>query len=136
MRKALALLAIGLAILLLGIFLRRLVSTRVIGYARSQDGTELCVVQKLGDLLDTSVYYRKPGSNWGWFYYDHEDTYWAKATIIVDELNHRMTLMRGKEAVADFDWRSEVFHRQATGERHKGAMHWMRPGFSPTNGIE
>ena len=46
------------------------------------DGTELCVVQKLGDLLDTSVYYRKPGTNWGWFYYDHEDSYWAKATIL------------------------------------------------------
>jgi hypothetical protein len=82
MRKALVILGIILALIVAGLLLSEISSRRVIGYAKSQDGTELCVVQKLGDLLDTSVYYRKPGTNWGWFYYDHEDSYWAKATIL------------------------------------------------------
>ncbi len=105
--------------------------TRVIGYAKSESGVQLCVVQRPGDILSTSVYYRKPGAPWGWFYYDHESFYWRKVDIIADETNKTMTIMRGSDVIASFQWESEVYWSARTQERHKGAQKWMPTNFSP-----
>jgi hypothetical protein len=109
---------------------KQFLAVRVIGYGRNQSGTELCVVQQpLGSLLETSVYYRKPGSNWGWFYYDHEDWYWARAEIEVDEGKKVMTILRRGEPVATFNWETETYRTDFS--YHKGAMDWMPRDFEP-----
>ena len=134
MRRALLIGAIALLVSVLVFVARQPCSVRVIGYAKSSDGVELCVVQEPGDLLETSVYYREPNGTWGWFYYDHADGYWSKAEIVVDESKQRMTILRRKEPVAYFDWRTEVFRLDRTGASHRGAQFWMPPDFSPSKG--
>jgi hypothetical protein len=88
---------------------------RILTRALAQDGTELCVIQtanpQFSEPFTTSVYYRKPGTTWGWFYYDHQDVYWARARTEVDPVAKRMTVYRGGKPTVTFDWKSEIYRK-------------------------
>ena len=73
----LALVCVAIAFfLLLGWFVKHINGPRVVARAVAPDGTEMCIVQRCnwnGEPFTTSFYCRKPGGQWGWFYYDHQN---------------------------------------------------------------
>src|SRR5262245_20120607 len=96
---------VALFLILIVVAIWHVASVRVVGYAKNQGGIELCIVQEPGDFLQTSVFIRQPGGRWGWFYYDHEDTYWRKAKVEIDESTQQMTIFRNGELDITFDWK-------------------------------
>src|SRR5687767_5172878 len=90
--------SIGIAFLVLSaVFIRHINRPRVVARAIAPDGTEFCVVQTCNwdlEFFTTSCYYRKPGGQWGWFYYDHEDWYWRKGHADVDSTSKRISVYR------------------------------------------
>ncbi|HNU51124.1 MAG TPA: hypothetical protein PKJ98_09540 [Verrucomicrobiota bacterium] len=71
-------------------FLLRVGVPRIVARAVSPDGVEMCIVQECNfstEPFTTSFVYRKPGADWGWFYFDHEDWYWGTGRVSVDTSN-------------------------------------------------
>ena len=108
-------------------------SPRIIVSAVAPDGTELRVIQTCNLSLEpftTSVYYRKPGGKWGWFYYDHEDGYWWRGKAEIDLQAKRINIWRGRETTATFEWETETFElRRRDFPRRPivGAQDWHDP---------
>ncbi|HRK35728.1 MAG TPA: hypothetical protein PLJ47_14120, partial [Candidatus Hydrogenedentes bacterium] len=73
----------------------------------------LCVYQEFNWTLEpytTSVYAKKPGETWAWFYYDHEDIVWLSATTELDALEKTLLICRGTRLVGKYYWESnELF---------------------------
>jgi hypothetical protein len=107
--------AAGIGILLVAavvLFIRHIDGPRVVASAIAPDGTEFCVVQTCNwdlEFFTTSCYYRKPGGQWGWFYYDHEDWYWGSGRAEVDNVFKRISIIRDGRVTVTFDWQSERF---------------------------
>jgi hypothetical protein len=119
------------ALVALGLFLWHIRNPRIIARAVAPNDVELCVVQVcnwvMGEPFTTSVYYRKPSSSWGWFYYDHQDIYWESGRADIDPKHHLITIYRGKEATATFDYASETFTLQRSDWPRRvyvGAQEW------------
>ena len=112
-------------------------SPRVVASAVAPDGTELRVVQTCnwsGEPFTTSVYYRRPGGKWGWFYYDHEDGYWGRGSAEVDTAAKRINIKRGGEITAAFEWETETFELRRSDFPHRtmvGAQDWRDPPSQP-----
>ena len=124
------LLAIGV---LWGFWLWSIRHPRVVASAVAPDGTELRVVQTCNwsaEPFTTSVYYRKRGGKWGWFYYDHEDGYWWRGLAEIDAYAKRINIRRGREITATFEWETETFELRRWDVPHRrivGAQEWLDP---------
>lgn len=134
-RRVIAMMVVGL-LAWIGYSLWQIVSPRVVARAITRDGIEMCVVQRFDEPFSTGFYFRKPGTNWGWLYCDHEDSYWRKGEIELDYSNKRATVRREGKPVILFDWESEIYCAVRSGvivRTHKGAQnqmpqYWVPPG--------
>lgn len=102
-----------LALLLVAvIFVARIARPRIVLHAVTHGGTEICIFQRFTgttEPFETSFYSKKPGTNWGWFYYDHQDLPWLSGRIQLDTTNKTATIFRGSKAVARYDWSNDTF---------------------------
>lgn len=92
--------------------LRLAFAPRIIVRIVTPDNVELCLIQQgARDFppFKTSFVFRKPGTNWGWFYYDHEDWYWRTAQITLDTNARVATIYRDGEPRVTFKWDTERF---------------------------
>jgi hypothetical protein len=90
--------------------------TRVVAYAAMPNGVEIMVRQSFtwgGDLFNTSFHYRRPGGQWVWRYYSHEDWYWAHGRVELDEASRIATIERGGKPTIKFNW-DTLAHTQFT----------------------
>ncbi|HIG27055.1 MAG TPA: hypothetical protein EYQ50_04405 [Verrucomicrobiales bacterium] len=85
---------------------------RIVGRAVAPDGTEMQITQTFtwgGDLFNTGFTYRKPGGLWDGFYFDHEDSYWAKSRVQLNTNSGVALFYRGNSIAVTFDWRKEIY---------------------------
>jgi hypothetical protein len=129
--------SIGVVLVIVAIlFVRHIDGPRILARAVAPDGTEFCVVQTCNwdlEFFTTSCYYRKPGGQWGWFYYDHQDWYWGRGRAEVDTAAKRISVYRGGRATVTFDWESERFRLLRTDfpqREFTGAQELMPVGWS------
>jgi hypothetical protein len=86
--------------------------SRVVLYAKTPNGTEMCIYQTFTwttEPYQTAFYSRKFGNAWEWFYYDHQDLPWMSGRIVLDATNHIANVFRGKRLVARYDWTKDQF---------------------------
>ena len=138
-RRRTKIIATGIALCLIaavGLCLWHINGPRIVARAVAPDGTEFCVVQTCNwdlEFFTTSCYYRKPGGEWGWFYYDHEDWYWGRGRAVVDAAAKNIRVYRGGRVTVTFDWESERFRLLRTDfpqREFTGAQEWMPAGWS------
>lgn len=115
-------------------------SPRVVAHAVTPEGIELCVVQESGRDFPpfvTSFVFRKPGANWDWYYYDHEDWYWSAGQFSLDTNNRVATAYRAGEPCLTFNWNTEFYtlRRPDLFQTYKEAMH-LSAGWAPGKRIE
>jgi hypothetical protein len=114
------------------LIIRHLSVPRVVGRAMTPDGVELCVVQNWNaEPFNTSFVFRKPGGQWGWFYYDHEDWYWRKARIVLDTNACMARIFRGDTEAIAFAWKSETYTMHRWRRKIEGPQGTMAPGWEP-----
>lgn len=120
--------AIGL--IALALFAVHVAQPRIVAQAITPDGTALCVVQEcnrsLGEWFTTYFVYRKPGSGWFSFHFNHEDRYWGGARVTLDTNSHTAVFYRGSSPAIRFDWLTERY----TSYR----ISWALPDGTRTNG--
>jgi len=108
---------------------------RIIGRTKAPDGTEMCMVQKFSghwaEPYRVSFYYRRPGQDWGWFYYEHEDTRWWFGTIRLSADGKQAEIRRCVSPVAYFHLPNEAFTIVRWNRTIEGAQHRMPPGWEP-----
>ena len=125
-----------LLVVVVALFIWHINGPRVVARAVAPGGTEFCVVQTCNwdlEFFTTSCYYRKPGGQWGWFYYDHEDWYWGHGRAEVDPVAKRISIYRDGRVTVTFEWESERFCLLRTDFPHRaftGAQLWMPAGWS------
>lgn len=71
-----------------GAYLCSAFAPRIVASVDHPNGTRLRVVQKFeynGDLFNTTIYFDNGDGQWRWYYFDHDDTYWGRATSDVME---------------------------------------------------
>ena len=105
---------------------------RVIARTLAPDGTEMCLIQRWeGEPYRVSFYYRRPGQQWGWFYYEHEDTRWWLGSIRLSADGKRAEIRRFISPVAYFDIPTESFTLVRWSRTLSPAQQWMAPGWKP-----
>lgn len=108
---------------------------RVISRTTTSDGTDMCVIQQFtghwGESYQVGFYYRRPGQQWGSFYYDHEDTRWWLGSIRVAADGKRATIRRFLLPVAYFDIPTESFTSVRSSRTFSPAHTWMPPDWTP-----
>jgi hypothetical protein len=93
-----------------------LTGTRTVLQATMPNGVEIMVKQKFtwsGDLFNTSFHYRRPGGDWVWRYYSHEDGYWGRGTVTLDPSSHVASIDRDGRSTILFNW-DTLRHTQFT----------------------
>ena len=128
---AAAALAIVLGVLT---FVAHLTGPRVVGQAVSPEGVEMCVVQRYnwsGEPFTTSFVFRKPGKNWGWFYFNHQDSYWGNSRVVMNPSNQTAVFYRGTAPAVTFDWASETYTLHRRNQIVTGAQNRLPAGWSP-----
>jgi hypothetical protein len=124
-------LAVGLTVWIRS-FVHHISSPRIVARAVTSDGAELCIVQQCNwspEPFTTSFIYRKPGSEWRRFYYDHQDTYWGTGRISLDTNAHVAVVYRGGSPAVTFYWDSEIYtmhrwNRTLTNAQWKMSATW------------
>lgn len=84
----------------------------LVAEAISSEGFHFCVTQVrtgTAEPFNVAFFYRTPSGPWIWNYLDHEDTFWWKGSIRINEKNKRAMVYKGRSVVASFDWASNVF---------------------------
>ena len=139
MRRRTKMIAAGIAIFLVAaaaLFIWHINGPRVVARAVAPDGTEFCVVQTCNrglEFFTTSCYYRKPGGQWGWFYYDHQDWYCGRGRAEVDSVAKRISIHRNGRVTVAFEWESERFRLLRSDFPQREfikAQEWMPAGWS------
>lgn len=123
----------GVAVLAVGLGIHRFVAPRIVGRAVSPTGVEMCVIQKFnwsGEPFTTSFVYRRPGTNWAWCYYDHEDLHWGMSPVVVDTNRGIATFYRDGRPALSFEWATEVYRRGNT-VWSTGAQQYYGPDWTP-----
>lgn len=85
---------------------------RIVGRSVAADGTEMCIVQECNWSLEpftTSFVYRRPGSAWRRFYFDHEDIYWGSTRATIDTNRGVAVFYRGSLPAVTFAWADETY---------------------------
>jgi hypothetical protein len=126
---ATAALFIGTAVLFV-----RAIRPRIVGRTVAPDGTEMCIVQKFNwspELFTTKFFFRKPGSNWGTFYYDHQDDYWGTSPAKIAPNSTVAVFYRGNTPAVTFDWSTETYTLHRRNDTSVGAQSKMPPGWNP-----
>lgn len=134
-----AMVVVGVLLLLAAIagacgFLAHIAKPRVVARAITPEGVEMCVVQHCNwnaELFTTAFYYHQPGTNWGWFYYDHEDGYWGSGRVKLDTNARVAVIYRGNQPAITFDWATETYTLQRWKRTITGAQQYMPAGWSP-----
>jgi hypothetical protein len=96
--------------------LDEITSPRVVAQATMPNGIEIMIKQTFtwsGDLFNTSFHYRRPGGDWIWRYYSHEDGYWRHGRVELDAASRIATVYRGGTPAIKFNWDS-LAHTQFT----------------------
>jgi hypothetical protein len=117
------------------LIIRHISSARIVGRAVTPEGVELCVVQRCnwnGEPFTTAFVYRKPGGQWNWFYYDHEDWYWGHARIVLDTNASVAKIFRRDTEAITFDWSTETYTMHRWQRTIIGPQGTMAPGWEPT----
>jgi hypothetical protein len=112
------------------LFAAHVAQPRIVAQVITPDGTALCVVQEcnwnLAEWFTTYFVYRKPDSGWFSFPFDHEDSYWGSARVMLDTNSHTAVIYRGSSPTIRFDWLTESY----TSHR----ISWTLPDGTRTNG--
>lgn len=109
----------------------------IVASVTAPDGTEMCVIQTPdGETHQTGFYYRLPGRRWGWFYYEHEDSYWWVGRIRLSPEGTRAVLYRLFLPVAYFDIPTESFTIARWGRTLSPAQRWMPEGWTPETALQ
>lgn len=122
--------ALGVAVMLYGVLPG---GGGVVERVATRDGVELMLVQRDGgEPYSVDFYFRKPGGDWGWFYYEHEDTRWIRGLshIRLSADQKQATVYRLFWPVASFDVGQETFtiHRW---QRTLPVQNTMAKGWTP-----
>jgi len=119
-------------------FLLRVGVPRIVARAVSPDGVEMCIVQECNfstEPFTTSFVYRKPGADWGWFYFDHEDWYWGTGRVSVDTSNQVAVFYRAGSPAATFAWGTETYTLHRWDRTLTGAQECLPTGWSPRQSV-
>jgi hypothetical protein len=112
---------------------------RIIARASAPDGTDVCIIQQFtGDWAEpyrVSFYYRRKEGQWGWFYYEHEDTRWWFGSLRLSADGKRAEVRRFVSPVAYFDLQTEAFTLVRLNRTLTGAQRWMPPGWQPEDEV-
>lgn len=117
-----------------GMFVVHIARPRVIARAVTPDGTELCIVQECNWSMEpftTSFVYHKPGTEWRWFYYDHQDIYWGSARATIDTNAHVAIFYRDSSPAVTFHWDSEIYILHRWSRTLTNALCQMASGWTP-----
>ena len=128
-----AILAVG------GLSLRRIITPRTVSRAVAPDGTEMCIVQRFNwsvELFTTSFVYRKPGGQWGEFYFDHEDDFWAGSRVTLDPAAQVAVFFRGGKPAITFDWASETYTMHRLNWTFTGAQSTRPADWNPPKSLQ
>ncbi len=93
----------------LALVVRRFVVPRIVGRAVSPTGVEMCVLQSYCWEYETKFVYRRPGTNWAWCYFDHEDDHWGIAPVVLDTNRGIATFHRDGRPALSFEWEMGVY---------------------------
>lgn len=128
---------LGLAVafvLLLALLLRHVSGPRIVARLVTPDGVEMRLVQRCtwnAEPFTTGFYYRRPGGQWGWFYYSHQDSYWGNADVRVDTNSRTAVFFRGETPAVTFRWDDDVYTLHRRHYTVTGAQVWLPLGSSP-----
>ena len=130
----------GLVTAALGVraFLRHISAPRIVARATSSGGVEMCIVQQCNwsaEPFTTSFVYRKPGADWGWFYYSHEDWYWGASRVSVDTNASSAVFYRGSSPAVTFAWATETYTLHRWNRTLTGAQLRLPKGWSPGQSV-
>lgn len=119
-----------------GVLVLHVNGPRTVAEAVAPDGTEMRLVQRCnwsGEPFTTGFYFRRPGENWGWFYYDHQDNYWSRRSSRVTlDTNAGIALFyRDGVPAVTYDWKRERFILHRWRRVTVGAQAWLRPDQVP-----
>jgi hypothetical protein len=92
------------------------------------NGVEIMIKQTFtwsGDLFNTSFHYRRPGGEWVWRYYSHEDGYWGHGRVELDKPRRVATIYRDGKPTIEFHW-DTLEHTQFT-ETQNGSPRMFTP---------
>ena len=115
-------------------FIRHISGPRVVGRAVAPDGTEMYVIQRCNwevEPFTTSFVYRRPGTNWGWFYFDHQDWYWGSSRVSLDNSNQVAVFYRDGLPAVTFAWTKEIYTLHRWNRTLTGAQERLPAGWSP-----
>ena len=116
------------------LFVRHIGRPRVVARAVAPDGTEMCIVQRCNwnaEPFTTSFFYRRPGSNWGWFYFDHQDSYWSTSRVSLNTKTGVAVFYRGSSQAITFAWETEIYTMHRWDRTMTGAQSQLPAGWSP-----
>ncbi|MBI4657853.1 MAG: hypothetical protein HY735_03205 [Verrucomicrobia bacterium] len=109
---------------------------RVVQCVVTPAGVEMCVRQKcnwgLEGWFTTDFVYRKPGSAWGWFYYDHQDSSrWRSNKVTIDTNANVAVFYRNGVPAITFAWETETFTLHRMNRTLVGPQARNPPGWEP-----
>lgn len=116
-------------------FLWHIDKARIVARAVSPEGVEMCIVQECNwsaEPFTTRFVFRKPGTNWGWFYYDHQDWYWRTGRVVLDTNSRTARFYRGNKPAVTFQWETETYTLHRWNRTIEGAQSYKPPGWNPT----
>lgn len=125
----LTILVIVFAALLLLIF-GHIDKPRVVVQGTAPDGTEMCIVQQFNrgaEPFTTSFVYKKPGGQWGRFYFDHQDWYWGRGAIQISTDQPMATVLRKGKPVVEFNWETEEYLLIGKYDKKISGAQWVMP---------
>ena len=117
-----------------GLFLFHISMPRIVGRAIAPDGTEMCIVQQCNwstEMFTTSFVYRRPGGDWRWFYFDHQDGYWGSSTVSLDSDREAAVFYQGDAPAVTFAWRTDTYTLHRWSRTITGAQRQLPNGWNP-----
>ena len=116
LRPLLIIILVAGALVVLIYTFEHVTGTRVVVQATMPNGVEIMIKQSFnwsGEPFTTGFYYRRPGGPWIWRYYSHEDGYWGRGRVVLDESTRIATVERGGKPTIKFNWET-LEHTQFT----------------------
>jgi len=120
------------------LFVKHIRVPRVVGRAVAPDGTEMCIVQQCNwnaEPFTTSFVYCRPGTDWGWFYFDHQDWYWSTSRASLDTSNQVAVFYRDGSPAVTFAWTREIYTLHRWSRTLTGAQERLPAGWSPDRSV-